>query len=162
VSVAEDRVAFAKQPLHVVKPAEGPVWQRRYKLALVVTDVLVIILALAAAQLVKLGRPDGAAATNEVYYSVLSYYTVLSMYVAAVWLALLAAYRTRSPRIVGAGVEEYRRVFSATLATVGVIAVALMIFRPNMRVAISRSHFRLDWWGCCSVAACAAGSRVSA
>ena len=47
------------------------------------------------------------------------------------WLAMLAAYRTRSPRIVGAGVEEYRRVFSATLATVGIIAVALMIFRPE-------------------------------
>jgi exopolysaccharide biosynthesis polyprenyl glycosylphosphotransferase len=43
----------------------------------------------------------------------------------------LAAYRTRSPRIIGAGVEEYRRVFSATLATVGVIAVGLMIFRPD-------------------------------
>ena len=40
-------------------------------------------------------------------------------------------YRTRSPRIVGAGTEEYRRVLSASLAVVGVIAVALMIFRPE-------------------------------
>lgn len=132
MSVAEDHVALAKRPLGVVNPSEGPAWQRRYKIALVATDVLVVITALAAAQLVRLGRPDGTtAAADHVYYSVLSYYTVLSAYVAIVWLALLAAYRTRSPRIVGAGVEEYRRVFSATLATVGVIAVALMIFRPE-------------------------------
>jgi exopolysaccharide biosynthesis polyprenyl glycosylphosphotransferase len=59
------------------------------------------------------------------------YFSVASFFIAIIWLALLAAYRTRSPRIVGAGVEEYRRVVSATLATIAVIAVALMIFRPE-------------------------------
>jgi exopolysaccharide biosynthesis polyprenyl glycosylphosphotransferase len=107
------------------------VWQRRYKWILVVGDVAVVTLALAAAQVVRLGKPDQAPEAAWAYYSVFSYYSVLSVYVAAIWLGLLAAYRTRSPRIVGAGVEEYRRVFSATLATVGVIAVVLMIFRPE-------------------------------
>jgi exopolysaccharide biosynthesis polyprenyl glycosylphosphotransferase len=107
------------------------VWQRRYKWILIATDVAVVTLALAGAQIARLGKPDQAPALASAYYSVFSYYSVLSIYVAAIWLGLLAAYRTRSPRIVGAGVEEYRRVFSATLATVGVIAVVLMIFRPE-------------------------------
>ncbi len=47
------------------------------------------------------------------------------------WLGMLAAYGTRSPRIVGAGTEEYRRVLSATMSTIGVVAVTVMIFRPE-------------------------------
>ena len=81
--------------------------------------------AMACAQMIRLGRPITALDPASIYFS------VLSVFVAAIWLALLAAYRTRSPRIVGAGVEEYRRVMSATLATIGVVAVALMIFRPE-------------------------------
>jgi exopolysaccharide biosynthesis polyprenyl glycosylphosphotransferase len=75
--------------------------------------------------MVRVGRPITSIDPLSIYFS------ILSVCVAAIWLALLAAYRTRSPRIVGAGVEEYRRVVSATLATVGVVAVVLMIFRPE-------------------------------
>jgi exopolysaccharide biosynthesis polyprenyl glycosylphosphotransferase len=87
--------------------------------------VIVVSVALACAQMVRLGRPITATDPASIYF------LFLSMFVAAIWLALLAAYRTRSPRIVGAGVEEYRRVVSATLATIGVVAVLLMIFRPE-------------------------------
>lgn len=132
MSVAEEVYAPAKRPVPRLAPvgaSNGSAWQKRYRLALIVTDVFVVILALIAAQLVRLGRPDLAMGAADFW--VFSYYSLLSVIVAATWLALLAAYRTRSPRIVGAGVEEYRRVFSATLATVGVIAVGLMIFRPE-------------------------------
>jgi exopolysaccharide biosynthesis polyprenyl glycosylphosphotransferase len=131
VSVAEEVFAPAKPRLTAVGSATALVWQRRYRWILVATDVVVVTLALAFAQVVRLGKPDLDPQAAHAYYSVFSYYSVLSIYVAAIWLGLLAAYRTRSPRIVGAGVEEYRRVFSATLATVGVIAVGLMIFRPE-------------------------------
>jgi FlaA1/EpsC-like NDP-sugar epimerase len=125
VSVAEQIYAPARTPLRAVTPSEGPRWQRRYVHALIVTDVLVVMAAMACAQMIKLGRPITALDPASVYFS------VLSVFVASIWLALLAAYRTRSPRVVGAGVEEYRRVVSATLATIGVVAVALMIFRPE-------------------------------
>jgi exopolysaccharide biosynthesis polyprenyl glycosylphosphotransferase len=94
---------------------------------LIGTDVVVVVLALAVAQVVRLGRPTPGSVVVPLYF----YYSAVSLVVAAIWFALLAAYRTRSPRIVGAGVEEYRRVVSATLATVGVIAVLLMTFRPD-------------------------------
>jgi exopolysaccharide biosynthesis polyprenyl glycosylphosphotransferase len=109
----------------VPQPSQGIAWQRRYRLALVLSDVVVVCGAMACAQMVKLQRPVTDLDPLMVYFG------VLSAIVAAIWLGLLAAYRTRSPRIVGAGVEEYRRVISATLATIGVVAVFLMIFRPE-------------------------------
>jgi exopolysaccharide biosynthesis polyprenyl glycosylphosphotransferase len=75
------------------------------------------------------------------------YFFVASFIVAVIWLSLLAAYRTRSPRIVGAGVEEYRRVVSATLATISVIAVALMIFRPEYARGYLAVAFPLGLFG---------------
>jgi exopolysaccharide biosynthesis polyprenyl glycosylphosphotransferase len=102
-----------------------PRWKRRYTRALILTDVSVVVIAMAVAQMVKLGLPVTATDITSVYYS------ILSVLVAGIWLTMLAVYRTRSPRVVGVGVEEYRRVMSATLATVAVIAVALMILRPG-------------------------------
>jgi exopolysaccharide biosynthesis polyprenyl glycosylphosphotransferase len=103
----------------------GPRWRRRYTRALIATDVIVVILALATAQMVRLRHGISHFNIATIYFS------VASLIVAVIWISLLAAYRTRSPRIVGAGVEEYRRVISATLATISVIAVGLMIFRPE-------------------------------
>jgi len=125
VSVGEKVLAHVHTPATTAQSGRGPEWQRKYVRALVVSDVVVVVTALACAQMVKLGRPITALDPASIYFS------VLSVLIAGIWLALLSAYRTRSPRIVGAGVEEYRRVVSATLATIGVVAVALMIFRPE-------------------------------
>jgi exopolysaccharide biosynthesis polyprenyl glycosylphosphotransferase len=102
-----------------------PLWVRRYTRALILGDITVVVLALVGAQMVRLGRPVTATDFVSLYAS------GLSVIIAAIWLTMLAMYRTRSPRVTGAGLEEYRRVLSATLATVGVIAVALMILRPE-------------------------------
>jgi exopolysaccharide biosynthesis polyprenyl glycosylphosphotransferase len=91
----------------------------------VVGDVVVVVVALACAQMVKLGRPIAGLDPAWIDFS------SLSVVIAGIWLALLSAYRTRSPRIVGAGLEEYRRAVSATMGTIGVVAVTLMIFRPD-------------------------------
>jgi exopolysaccharide biosynthesis polyprenyl glycosylphosphotransferase len=129
--------------MHAVIPARRSQWQRRYTTALIATDVVVVVLALLAAQVVNLGRPTPASVIAPLYY----YYSAVSLIVAAIWFALLAAYRTRSPRIVGAGVEEYRRVLSATLATIGVIAVMLMIFRPDYARGYLAVAFPLGLFG---------------
>jgi exopolysaccharide biosynthesis polyprenyl glycosylphosphotransferase len=126
LTAVEPLVAPTESAVGVLRPEPRSQWQRRYWFALISTDVVVVILAVVAAQVAKLGRPT--APTGATVYL---YYSAVSLVVAAIWLVLLAAYRTRSQRIVGAGVEEYRRVVSATLATVGVIAVLLMIFRPD-------------------------------
>jgi exopolysaccharide biosynthesis polyprenyl glycosylphosphotransferase len=125
LSLTEEAVALTEAPMSATRRNGGPRWQRRYVKVLVVSDIIVVALALVGAQTVRLGRPITATDPASIYFS------ILSVLIAGIWLSLLAAYRTRSPRIVGAGVEEYRRVVSATLATIGVVAVALMIFRPE-------------------------------
>ena len=125
LSLTEEALALTDVPVTASRRSGGPRWQRRYVKVLVVSDIVVVALALVAAQTVRLGRPITATDPASIYFS------ILSVLIACIWLSLLAAYRTRSPRIVGAGVEEYRRVVSATLATIGVVAVALMIFRPE-------------------------------
>jgi exopolysaccharide biosynthesis polyprenyl glycosylphosphotransferase len=119
----------------------GPRWRRRYTTALFLTDIVVVVLAVMTAQTVRLGRLFTDVDIASVYFFVASFI------VAVIWLSLLAAYRTRSPRIVGAGVEEYRRVVSATLATISVIAVALMIFRPEYARGYLAVAFPLGLFG---------------
>lgn len=125
MTAVETFLAPSELPATNVALAPRSDWQRRYRYTLIVTDVVVVAIALICGQMVRLGKPFTT------FDLAMAYYTLASLIVAAIWLTLLAAYRTRSPRIIGAGVEEYRRVFSATLATVGVIAVGLMIFRPE-------------------------------
>ena len=149
MSVAEEVFAPAKPRLSAVGNTPVPTWQRRYKVLLVVTDVVVVVLALAAAQFVRLGGPDVPAEAASVYYSVLSYTRCSPFTSPRSGLALLAAYRTRSPRIVGAGVEEYRRVFSATLATVGVIAVGTDDLPAGVRPRLSRRRASRSVWSAC-------------
>ncbi|WP_370070872.1 sugar transferase [Mycobacterium sp. MAA66] len=90
-----------------------------------VSDVFVVGTAMACAQMVRLGRPVTQ------FDPLTKYFGLLSVIFGLMWLGMLAAYGTRSPRIVGAGTEEYRRVLSATMSTIGVVAVTLMIFRPE-------------------------------
>jgi exopolysaccharide biosynthesis polyprenyl glycosylphosphotransferase len=59
-------------------------------------------------------------------------YLVVSVFIAAAWVAALSIYRTRGPQIVGTGLEEYRRVWTATLTLFGVIAVVSTIFRLDI------------------------------
>lgn len=123
------RETAAPAALQRAEPAVAHVgglrWQRRYVLALTITDVFVVGAAMACAQMVRLGRP----VTD--FDPLTKYFGLLSVIFGLMWLGLLTAYRSRSPRVVGAGVEEYRRVLSATLSTIGVVAVTLMIFRPE-------------------------------
>ena len=69
-------------------------------------------------------------------------YSMVSAGVVAMWLAALAIYRTRSPRLLGNGVEETRRVLTATLSVFGVIAVFSMLFRWTSLAVIWRSRCR--------------------
>lgn len=91
MAVTQEVVGLTRAPTKAVHPGSGPKWQRRYVQALVLSDVIVVTLALVAAQTVKLGRPVTATDPASVYFR------ILSVLIAVIWLSLLAAYRTRSP-----------------------------------------------------------------
>ena len=58
-------------------------------------------------------------------------YTGVSLVIATAWAIALAAYRTRSTSVIGAGLG-YRRVWTATLVVFGVVAVVSTLFKLDI------------------------------
>lgn len=102
------------------------VWERQYIARLRVTDVLVVILSVALAQIVRFGDVEMTGLLSTMTY------TGVSVALAGLWIAFLAIFRTRSPRVIGNGAEEYRRIVSATFRLFGVIAIASLLFRIDI------------------------------
>jgi exopolysaccharide biosynthesis polyprenyl glycosylphosphotransferase len=103
-------------------------WQGKYIQWLAVSDSSVIAASIMLAQLLRFRDAAGA---NLAGYSSIDYVFV-SAFIAAGWIAALAIHRTRSPRVVGNGLEEYRRVWMATLTVFGVVAVLSTLFRLDI------------------------------
>jgi exopolysaccharide biosynthesis polyprenyl glycosylphosphotransferase len=105
-------------------------WERRYAANIRITDTVVVCGAVIVAQYVRFGAP--ATAPSYVNH----YVTAYSALLAIIWLSALAVFRTRSPRYIGAGVEEYRRVAAASFWTFGAIAMAELL----LKLQISRGY----------------------
>jgi exopolysaccharide biosynthesis polyprenyl glycosylphosphotransferase len=105
-------------------------WERRYAANLRITDTVAVCGSVILAQYVRFGTP--AAAPSHVNH----YVTAYSALIVIIWLSALAVFRTRSPRYIGAGVEEYRRVAAASFWTFGAIAMAELL----LKLQISRGY----------------------
>ena len=101
-------------------------WEEPYGFRLAVTDVVVVIAAVLMAQYVRFGR---SSLTESNWSTWLTFYSVLF---ALLWLAALAIFRTRSPRIVGEGLYEYVQVFNASFWTFGAIAIASLLLKLDI------------------------------
>ena len=108
-------------------------WQRRYAATLGVSDFLVVSAAVLLSHFVRFG-PTWTPADYPPYYV-----TAYSALFIVAWLCALAGFRTRSARIIGSGVEEYRRVVSASLSTFGVIAIVSLL----LKLDIARGYLAL-------------------
>ena len=64
------------------------------------------------------------------------YETGYSAVLVVIWLATLAGLRTRSPKYIGAGIEEYRRVIAASFWTFGAVAIAELL----LKLEVSRGY----------------------
>lgn len=94
------------------------------------SDVVVIAGAVYTAQLVIFGKIGD---TTDLTWTIRSGidYTAVSGALTLLWLSLLMLVNSRAPRILGRGVEEYRRVFSATFAMFGVIAMLALLLNMD-------------------------------
>lgn len=99
-------------------------WQRRYARWLTGSDALVVSAVVALAQQLRFGAMTG----EEVAYTNIDY-AVISVAITAAWLVTLAFHHSRAPQVLGHGLEEYRRVWTATLAVFGIVAVISAMFR---------------------------------
>lgn len=79
----------------------------------------------------------------------ISGYTVVSAVIAVVWLAALSINHSRSPRVIGAGLEEYRRVVTATMWVFGGVAIASML----LKLEIARGYLIIALLGVVGVLA---------
>lgn len=83
-----------------------------------------VVLAVGLAQWLRFGGLNGVVPS----YRYLDY-AVVSVAIAVIWLAALSINHSRSPRIIGTGAEEYRRVVLATLAVFGGVSIISMLFK---------------------------------
>lgn len=109
------------------EPGRVPLWQRGYARRLVVLDFVAVVLAVGAAQWLRFGSLPGETNTYPNFA-----YSILSVIIAVAWMLAMSINRARSPRVIGSGAEEYRRVWLATLAVFGGVAIVSMLFKLNI------------------------------
>lgn len=104
-------------------------WQQRYGNWLVVSDVVVVAGVVAMAHILRFGNMTNVslgAGTASIAYS------AVSLLIAIAWVLMLAIYHTRAQQVIGAGPEEFRRVWTATLWVFGVIAIVSTLFKLDI------------------------------
>ncbi len=108
-------------------PSSGPSparrWQSRYSARLRISDSVVVFASVMLAQFLRFG--DDLSRSG--YPAPVM--TVISLLFVVVWMSFLAVFHTRSTRIIGAGIDEYRRIASASFWTFGTIAMATLLAR---------------------------------
>jgi exopolysaccharide biosynthesis polyprenyl glycosylphosphotransferase len=118
----------AVEPVRHLAPRSN--WERRYTSHLRVTDTIVVCMAVLLAQYARFGSTP--AADNLISH----YESVYSALLIGIWLVALAGMRTRSPKHIGVGIEEYRRVMAASFWTFGAVAIAELL----MKLEVSRGY----------------------
>ncbi len=114
----------------IIGPVTRPGWQARYGRWLRLTDVAVIVAVVVFAQILRFGSVKTGSVTVGGFSSI--DFVVVSAVIAAGWVVALAVYRTRSGSVIGAGIEEYRRVWTATLVVFGIVAVVSTLFKLDI------------------------------
>ncbi|MDQ3461660.1 MAG: sugar transferase, partial [Actinomycetota bacterium] len=102
-----------------------PAWERSYSLALVALDLVALSVAATLAQFLRFGSVDSFL---KVGGDAVAYLVVASSMVS-VWLAVLALSGGYSPRVVGVGSEEFRRVFNSAVRFLALAAVVFYAAR---------------------------------
>jgi len=101
-------------------------WQLRYSRWLGIADLFAVSVAVGSAHWFRFGQDSSSA-----YLGILRSITYLeiSFAIAVFWMVALAVNHSRSQRVIGSGVEEYRRVWWATISVFGGVAIVSMLFK---------------------------------
>lgn len=110
-------------------------WTNRYRRILLAFDTAVVVSVMILAHIARFGLTQPSVNAGPVAVP----YTVISAAIVVFWLAALSGYGSRDARIVGHGVDEYKRVVGATVTLLGSLAMACLVFG----IDISRGFFAL-------------------
>ena len=121
--------AFLPQAVTVLHELRPRPWQRRYVGALITLDGVVVALCGLVAQLVRFdsfvaGAPQTDASTVP--------YLLIVILFGPTWVAALALGGVFDKRRLGAGSEEYRRIFNAALRLAAAVAVVALVFKIDL------------------------------
>jgi exopolysaccharide biosynthesis polyprenyl glycosylphosphotransferase len=100
-------------------------WARSYVRRLAVTDAVVIGTSVAIGQFARFGTDPATLRSEVLAYS----YTAISAVLIIAWFTALILFRSREPRAVGTGVEEFRRVARASTALFGTVAIISFLLK---------------------------------
>jgi len=117
-----DAADFHPHASAVRHPDSAVVWARAYKAKLLLTDIVIIVVALTAALL------TGAEVTNipEFIASVPALLWSGLAAIALTWIFLLEIFHTRDCRVLGTGPEEYKRLITACMIAFSLVSIALL------------------------------------
>ena len=113
----------------------APDWASRYRLRLTVSDTGIIVVAVLAAYATRFWWGETAARLASFGQG----YWWITATVIATWALSLGVNHSRDARVVGIGLDEYRRVVSASVAAFGILAIIFLIFK----VDVARGFFVL-------------------
>ncbi len=114
-------------------PQSRTVWQPYFARRILITDTVMVVLAVFFAQWARFSGADGYDRSKALQL------TMYSAALATLWLGVLSLHRARSASILGSGIEEYRRVVAASFGTFGVLAIVALL----ARVDIARGYLAL-------------------
>ncbi|WP_375405070.1 sugar transferase [uncultured Amnibacterium sp.] len=105
-----------------------PTWERAYQRRLVVTDALILTLALAGTQTIWFGL-GGTQQVARISGAATVPYWMATAALLVLWLAVLKFFGTRSFRVTGSGFAEYGRVADASFRLFAVVAIAALLLQ---------------------------------
>ncbi len=106
-------------------------WLRKYHRGLVVTDLVIVVLAVMGAQFLRFGVPDTDTAAD-LSWTYINFIWSATLIIG--WMVVLAVWQSRSTDAIGTGIEEYRRIVTATCWLFGAVAVGCLVSQaPSVR-----------------------------
>jgi exopolysaccharide biosynthesis polyprenyl glycosylphosphotransferase len=103
-------------------------WMEAYRARLAAGDLVVIVVAVVAAQLFRFGTTGPAV---QLKASLISY-SLVSAVLVALWVLALSLFHARESRIVGSGPDEYRRIAHASFGLFGSIAILAYLLKLDL------------------------------
>lgn len=110
--------------------ARGDSWEAVYSRRLVVTDLLALAWVTFGVQIAWFGLDSRAVSGSPADLAL--GYTTVSVVLIAAWMIVLALYDTRSPRYVGTGAGEYRRIVDSAIRLFALVAIIAYVFKLDI------------------------------
>ncbi len=110
-------------------------WRARYAQRIQIVDAVVVIWATVGAHLLRFGTEFGQTIVGAGSVP----YIAMTIVMPLIWWCMLGMWDSRAPRILGAGLDEYKRVTNASLWLFGAIA----IFSYAFQIDVARSYVAL-------------------